>query len=272
MELGQRLKQARLEMGLSQRQLCENLITRNMLSQIENGSARPSMDVLRTLAARLGKSISYFLEEDVVVSSNQVVMEKARKAYCQDAFDAVCEILKDYRIPDDVFDGERWLLEAMSCLRLAQKALEAEKRPLAVQLLNRCAEAGQSSPYYGPELERARCLLLAQIQPEVLESLPGIDAELRLRGKVALEAGEAVRAAKILDAAEDQTDARWCLLRGRAAAAMGEHQAAVSYLHQAEEAFPEQTAALLEACYRELEDYKMAYFYACRQKKERGAF
>jgi transcriptional regulator with XRE-family HTH domain len=54
MELGQRLRQARLEAGLSQRQLCGDTITRNMLSLIENGSARPSMDTLRCLAARLG--------------------------------------------------------------------------------------------------------------------------------------------------------------------------------------------------------------------------
>ena len=64
MELGQRLKSARLEMGLSQRQLCGDVITRNMLSQIEHGTAHPSMETLRYLASRLGKPISYFLEEN----------------------------------------------------------------------------------------------------------------------------------------------------------------------------------------------------------------
>ena len=39
MELGQKVKQARLELGLSQRQLCGDVITRNMLSKIENGEA-----------------------------------------------------------------------------------------------------------------------------------------------------------------------------------------------------------------------------------------
>ena len=63
MELGQRLKQARLEAGLSQRQLCGEEITRNMLSLIENGSARPSMETLRYLASRLGKPMGYFLEK-----------------------------------------------------------------------------------------------------------------------------------------------------------------------------------------------------------------
>lgn len=270
MELGQRLKQARLEMGLSQRQLCEGLVTRNMLSQIENGSARPSMEVLRSFAVRLGKTVSYFLEEDVVVSANQTVMEDARKAFCRGAFDEVCEMLKDYREPDGIFDGERWLLEVQSCLRLARKALEEDRRPLAAQLLRRCAEAGQKTPYYGPELERERCLLLAQLQIRALEELPGMDEELYLRGKAALEKGETARAAQILDAAEDQTDPAWCLLRGKAAHIQGDHKAAAAYLHRAEAVFPGEAAALLEVCYRELEDYKMAYFYACKQKEGSG--
>ena len=39
MDIGSRIKQARLEAGLSQRQLCGDTITRNMLSLIENGTA-----------------------------------------------------------------------------------------------------------------------------------------------------------------------------------------------------------------------------------------
>ena len=53
MELGEKLRQARLEAGFSQRQLCGEEITRNMLSQIEHGTAKPSMKTLQFLAARL---------------------------------------------------------------------------------------------------------------------------------------------------------------------------------------------------------------------------
>ena len=59
MTLGEKIKQARLEAGLSQRQLCGEEVTRNMLSQIENGAARPSMATLSYFAARLGKNISW---------------------------------------------------------------------------------------------------------------------------------------------------------------------------------------------------------------------
>ena len=63
MELGQLLRQARLDAGMSQRELCGDRISRNMLSQIENGTARPSMDTLQILAARLHKTVGYFLEK-----------------------------------------------------------------------------------------------------------------------------------------------------------------------------------------------------------------
>ena len=110
MELGEKIKQARLEAGLSQRQLCGDVVTRNMLSQIENGSARPSMDTLRYFAARLGKTLSYFLEEDAVLSPNQQVMRNAREAYDSGNWEAVLETLKEFRQPDDLFCREQDLL------------------------------------------------------------------------------------------------------------------------------------------------------------------
>ena len=80
MTIGEKLRQARLEMGLSQRQLCGEVVTRNMLSLIENGSAKPSMKTLQYLASQLGKSVSYFLEEQVQLSENQPAMEQAEEA------------------------------------------------------------------------------------------------------------------------------------------------------------------------------------------------
>ena len=53
MELGERLRQARINAGLSQRQLCGDEITRNMLSQIEHGTCNPSVSTLCYLAKRL---------------------------------------------------------------------------------------------------------------------------------------------------------------------------------------------------------------------------
>ena len=100
MTLGEKIRQARLETGLSQRQLCGNEVTRNMLSQIENGSARPSMERLAYFAARLGKPVSYFLEEDAVILPDLSPLEQAREALeaGKDAY--ALEILEQMEVPE----------------------------------------------------------------------------------------------------------------------------------------------------------------------------
>ena len=68
MDLGEKLKKVRLEAGLSQRQVCGERITRNMLSQIENGSARPSMDTLRYLEGLGAREVTCTIARDNAVS------------------------------------------------------------------------------------------------------------------------------------------------------------------------------------------------------------
>ncbi|MBP3305640.1 MAG: helix-turn-helix domain-containing protein [Oscillospiraceae bacterium] len=267
MELGQLLKQARLEAGLSQRQLCGSEITRNMLSQIENGSAHPSMATLRYLADRLNKPMSYFLEEDAP-SPNQALMAEARKAYGAGDYERSLEILAGYASPDSLCDVEKGLLLVLSNLSLAEQAIAQERFPYARSLLLSAAEAGASTPYYTPELERRRLLLLAQAAPEdpvsIAGRLPTDDRELLLRAEAALKTGNAARCAALLDAAEDHQAPHWNLLRGHAAFALGEYaQAAEYYLRDEPHALHR-----LEQCYRHLEDYKLAYYYACKQREK----
>lgn len=268
MELGQKLKQARLEAGLSQRQLCGGEITRNMLSQIENGSARPSMDTLRYLAQRLGKTVSWFLEEDAVTSPNQAVMERARAAFGQSDFRGTEEILARYRAPDPVFDMEKELLSRIARLELAEEALQQGKPLHAVQILE---EMGPIRDGYCPEeLERRRLLTLAKAHPKagrtVCGMLPPLDEELMLRSWDALGRGDCSKAEHLLEAAEDRGSAQWNYLRGELYAAQREFAAAAPYYRRAESMYPRECAAALERCYREMGDYERAYYYACKQR------
>lgn len=269
MELGKKLLQARQEAGLSQRQLCDGIVTRNMLSQIEHGSAKPSMDTLRALAARLGKPLSWFLEEDALSSPNQAAMEQARLAWQAQDLPAIQSALAQYRSPDLIFDGEKNLLTILALLGLAEKSLAGGMAPYARELLEQAQSVSKHTLYYTPELERKRLLLLARTEPrkkgEVCQLLPSLDAELLLRAEAALEAKQPSRAMALLDAMEGR-DVHWQLLKGRGCLEMGNYREAAQYLHGAENTFPRETARLLEICYRELEDYKQAYFYACKQK------
>ena len=135
MDLGQRLRQARLEANMSQRALCGEEITRNMLSRIENGAAKPSMKTLQYLAARLGKPMSYFLEETAVLSPNGAVMGSARRLYDEGKYAQAVLALESYRSPDPVYDREKALLWVLSRLGQAEQALEQGKTSYSGSLL-----------------------------------------------------------------------------------------------------------------------------------------
>lgn len=266
MDLGKRLRQARLEANLSQRALCGEEITRNMLSRIENGAARPSMKTLRYLAARLGKPMSYFLEETAVLSPNGEVMESARRLYDEGKFSQAVLALEGYQAPDPVYDREKALLWVLARLGQAEEALGQGKEPYAQSLLESIHTAGI---YCAEALERRRLLLLGRIDggPKVAAGLPSLDEELLLRAREALAESDPSRAARLLDAMQTRSSPRWMLLRGQACMDRKEYADAVSCLRLAEGAFPEQVIPRLELCYRELKDYQNAYFYACKQKK-----
>lgn len=271
MELGARLRQARLEAGLSQRQLCGDEITRNMLSQIENGSARPSMTTLQYLAARLGKPVSYFLEEQAVLSANQQVMAEARRAFLTGENQSVIKVLADYRGPDPVFDQEKALLLCLSALDAAEQALSQGRAPYAAALLRQAGSAGQGCCYYSQALERRRLLLLGRAAPEdagrVAQSLPSLDEELLLRARAALDTGSPERCGQLLEAAQDKTAPLWNLLRGEAYFHQQMYAEAAQCYHRAEQVYSRETVPRLESCYRQLEDYKQAYYYACKGRE-----
>lgn len=263
MELGEKLRRARLEAGLTQQQLCGREITRNMLSLIENGSASPSMKTLRYLAGRLGKSVSYFLEEDAVVSANQRVMETARRSWDAGDWAGVAAVLEGYQQPDPVYDREQRLLWAVSHLGLAEQALAQGKRLYAQALLEQVDCTGL---YEAPALERRRLLLLGRLPGQhVSRMLPSLDEELLLRAREALEDGNADRAGKLLEAAEDPSGPQWAALRGEAYLGMGQYFQALTWLRQAE--MTEKTLSQIELCCREQGDYQGAYEAACRLRE-----
>lgn len=254
MELGQRLKQARLDAGLSQRQLCGQTITRNMLSQIENGSAKPSMETLRYLAAQLGKPMGYFLEEQAVTSPNQAIMEKARQAFIQGTY--APEFLSAYEGPDPVFDWEYHLLSALGRLQLARQAYAQNKREYALALLAQVAEHGAATPYYTPAQDRQRQILQYALQPD---SKPELQLSLE---EILLLAGVAADPGAVLEAFP-KNDPQWHLAMGDAFFARQDFAKARAHYEKAPQT--PQVFQKLEACCRELEDFKNAYYYAKKQ-------
>lgn len=269
MDLGQRLKQARLEAGLSQRQLCDGIVTRNMLSQIENGSARPSMTTLQQFAARLGKNAGYFIEAEAVTSPNQPVMEQARQLYSTGQARQVLAVLENYREPDKVFDWERWLLDAQVRLKLAEEAIRDGKNAYALTLLEQAEESGRKTPYYTADVQRRRILLCYQAKPDaaktLIKQLPEALAETLLRAESFLPE-EAEKCLAVLDGMPAE-HWRWHYLRGEACRRLKDFSSAAEHYQKAQPQMAEKAWPLLEECYREMGDFQRAYEYACLQKK-----
>jgi len=63
--LGEKIRHLRKERGLSQEEVGRGVLTRSMISAIERGKARPSLKTLEVIAQGLGKSVDFFLEDEV---------------------------------------------------------------------------------------------------------------------------------------------------------------------------------------------------------------
>ena len=221
-----------------------------MLSLIENGSARPSMDTLRLFAQKLGKPLSWFLEEDAVTSPNQAAMADARGCWEKRDAAGVLQALEGYRGPDSTFDAEMGLLRYLALLQQARTAIARDKFPYAKSLLTQAGDC--VSPYLCDDTPRQ--LLLACI---------GSPAELNCdEVLLAKAAADPARCPALLGAVENKNDPRYARLMGLCLFAQKDYAAALPWLQREEE----RHLAQLEECCRELGDYKRAYEYACRRR------
>ncbi len=254
MELGQKLKQARLEAGLSQRQLCGDTITRNMLSQIENGSARPSFSTLQILSSRLGKPLSYFMEN--APSENLALLHQASQAAPKEAM----EILKGYLSPDPMLEDWYRFLLAHCRMELAKQALSENRVPYAQSLLR---EDDFTQGRYFPLLKKEYLLLQYRANMAPMEPLPDNTEEMLLRADAARKQGNYERCLEYLDGADSKT-ARWFELKSDALMALERYEEAIACLMLQEET--REIYGKLELCYQKLKNYEKAYEYACKQR------
>ena len=123
MELGQRIKQARLEAGLSQRQLAGEQMTRNMLSCLEHDKAKPSLDTLVYLSQALGKPVGYFLGEEGPQVAGWEALQEARQLY--DAGDWRQCLKALTQVPEgEVLGRECAMLRLLATLCLGEQAAD----------------------------------------------------------------------------------------------------------------------------------------------------
>ncbi|MGN0979635.1 MAG: helix-turn-helix domain-containing protein [Candidatus Avoscillospira sp.] len=285
MTLGEKLRRTRLERGLTQSQVAGSHMTRNMLSQLENDSASPSVKTLEYLAAVLEVSVGWLLGEEGGAAGAAEIADQARRLYQAADRRGCLELLQAH---PEAQGEECRLLLIRSALSCGWEDFAAGRTQAAETHGKLAASACQGSLYAGPaelasaNLLLARCLLqrggdaeaCVQVFQAQCKALGLEEGRHLLLARYHLSRQHTQAAERELWSVSDLSQAskaEYLLLRGKLEVQKERYRDAVLYLRQAEQepdlplAQQKEIFALLEQCYREQEDYKQAYAYAARQ-------
>lgn len=162
MTLGQKIKAARLEKGLTQKEVVGDYITRNMLSKIENDSATPSVRTLEYLAKALDLPTGYFLS-DAQISDGLVPdgLNEARAAFREKRWTDCLALLEADKTAGTTDEG--YLLHARAGACAAQQALEEGRLAEAKELAETAHYYNQEGLYSSPDLTAQLAVTLGQI-------------------------------------------------------------------------------------------------------------
>lgn len=166
-ELGKKIRETRISKRMTQNDVVGTFITRNMLSQIENGTASPSIKTLEHIA----KALDIPLEQLVISESGDETetaageinirpsdtdcistLVKAKDKYLDKCYQDVIELMEPLAINDSPFYDEASALIAKSCYRLADAAFKSGNTSAANDFANRAVLYAGNGIYSNDEL------------------------------------------------------------------------------------------------------------------------
>lgn len=125
-ELGKRLKSARLAKKMTQSDVVGNFITRNMLSQIESGTATPSMKTLEYLSGVLELPLERLLSETGGSEQEQTsftALQDAKRLLREGSYEALLGV----EDASGLLGDELHALRSIAHLEIAKKLAQAEQ-------------------------------------------------------------------------------------------------------------------------------------------------
>ena len=286
MTLGQRIRQARIDRGMTQKQLVGDHITRNMLSKIENDSATPSVRTLEYIASRLSLPAGYFLAgASYSDGTSPDGLDEMRGAYRNGDYEGCIRLLEQNK--HAATSDEGYLLHARAALAAARQDLAQGRIAAAKEHADAADYYNRQTMYYSAEIDAEMSLILAECALELdlsefeenakeyERAIAAIHFSVRYglaKATYLLQTGETELAGRLLEQItpeDDQAKARHLYLMGEYLSATGDRPAAIEKYTAAERLgcplLLPRIYRRLEDCYREQDDYKMAYFYASKQ-------
>ncbi len=149
--IGEKIKLERLRANMTQSELAGDMISRNMLSLIEAGKARPSLETLEYISNKLDIPAGYFLCNDETTEALYIkidIVTKAKKLFSDKKFDECIEICK--KLP---FDDEMNSLLAECELKLASENIERFHLTSALRHLSAAKNASERTIYLSSEFK-----------------------------------------------------------------------------------------------------------------------
>lgn len=191
-ELGKLIKEARISKKMTQSEVVGNFITRNMLSQIENGLATPSIRTLQYLAGILDLHINIedissqsnsdgsadvydnrLASSDNTISSLEIEMLNRlslyKKLFYEGCYDKVADGLNMLNISEDsLLYDEYCALLAISNYKYAEELANNGRTDEAITHADKSSEFASLGIYANNDI-RAKAILLSHRQVAMLE-------------------------------------------------------------------------------------------------------
>lgn len=173
-ELGRRIKEARLARKMTQADVVGDFITRNMLSQIESGTANPSVKTLTYLAKVLQLPVNYLLPDELetadegenATNADFTALLRMKNAYKRGDFREAFDTAENYTAPENVIADEANAILARSYLAAAK----SEEQPREALALARKAQQAADKGIYKSREVKTEALVLID---ELAEKLAG---------------------------------------------------------------------------------------------------
>ncbi|GAB1476019.1 hypothetical protein MASR2M70_08510 [Bacillota bacterium] len=157
MELGKIIKEARISKRMTQSEVVGDFITRNMLSQIESGSAMPSVKTLEYLSGVL--DLPFHQLSTGHLEDNLSMLINAKELLSKAAYEEVIVMENDYppRLSEEFF-----AIFSHAFLNLAKASLDSEDYTKAAALSQKAIEYSEKGIYANATVKSESIMVLNQ--------------------------------------------------------------------------------------------------------------
>lgn len=168
-ELGRRIREARLAKKMTQTEAAGDFITRNMLSQIESGSANPSLKTLEYLAGVLEIPVSSLIPDEneeeprAEISSN--ILVEGKSLYNKGEYEKAAERVKPL-LETDLWD-EASAITAKCYIGMAQQKEKEGSLNEAADLAYKAYDMSDKGVYASRDIKTISALMMNRIAEKV---------------------------------------------------------------------------------------------------------